>query len=112
MKSEGCLYKDASMIVSSPLLGALPRDVILAAAMLSVVLSNILVSGSGEPLVAYTELVSSWFCRQPDLKPFSKLALCHAFLAKLPAPVLVGVALEGQALLLALFPVVCRLFDG
>ena len=76
-----------------------------------VVLSNAIQSAAAEPLLARLELVQRWLSHS-TIKPFPKLALCHAFLAKLPLPVLVGVVLEGEPLLSALFPVVCNLFDG
>lgn len=92
--------------------GDLPHDVIQAAAMLLVVVSNALNSSlTSTAADGRNELVTTWLTHS-DLKPFSKLALCCAFLAKIPASVLVGVVLGGEPLLLVLFPVICGLFDG
>lgn len=92
--------------------GDLPHDIIQAAAMLLVVISNVLNSAlTSAAEDDRTELVTTWFSHS-DLKPFSKLALCYAFLAKIPVSVLVGVVLGGEPLLLVLFPVICDLFDG
>lgn len=94
----------------------LPHDVILAAAMLSVVLRNILHCvyqdrRSQESCRKHEEVVKHWLSL-PGLCPFSKLALCHAFLAKIPTLFMLCMDLNGEQLIMMLFPVVCQLFNG
>lgn len=89
--------------------GDFPHDVILAAAMLLVVLSNTL--HSDDPIHGCLELMTHWFSHTA-VKPFPKLAMCYALLAKIPPAVLMGVVIRGGSLMLALFPVICDLFDG
>ena len=79
--------------------------------MLLVVVSNILCSTTTDPLHENREFVNRWISHI-TLKPFPKLALCYALLAKLSTEVLRGVVIGGEPLLLALFPIVCDLFDG
>lgn len=93
------------------LTGDFPHDATLAAAMLMVVVSNILCSIATDPLHENLEFVNYWIS-QITLKPFPKLAMCYAFLAKLSTEVLRGVVVEGESLLIALFPIVCGLLDG
>lgn len=89
--------------------GDLPHDAIVSAAMLMVVVSNILNSASE---ASYAECISSWLVKE-GLMPFPKLAICHALLAKIPPSLLLAVSLGGEELLiLALFPMLCQLFDG
>lgn len=90
----------------------LSHDVIVSAAMLMVVASNILnSSSSGEDLHSYAECIEKWLCLD-GLEAFPKLAVCHALLAKTPVVVLLAVSVQGQKLVLALFPLVCQLFNG
>jgi hypothetical protein len=74
--------------------------------MLLVVVSNILCS-----VDPHSDLVNHWLSHR-SIKPFPKLALCYALLAKLPAKVLRGVFVNRESLLITLFPVICGLFDG
>ena len=112
IKDEGVLETLCLPVCSHGGSGDLPHDVIQAAAMLLVVISNVLNSTLPSTVEdGHKELLTNWLSHS-DLKPFSKLALCYAFLAKIPASVLVGVVLRGEPLLLVLFPVICDLFDG
>lgn len=79
--------------------------------MLLVVLSNILGSTDEDPLHGCLELTNHWVSSRA-IKPFPKLAMCYAFLAKIPPQVLMGVVSEGELLVLSLFPILCDLFDG
>lgn len=61
---------------------------------------------------AATELmIKRWFSL-PNLSHFSKLSLCYALLAKIPSAVMAVSELDGGPLILALFPIVCQLFEG
>ena len=79
--------------------------------MLSVVVSNIILSSEdSNDLHNHEELVEYWFAHD-QLKPFAKLALCHAFMAKLSTKIMVDVKLGDELLVFALFPIVCNLFN-
>ncbi len=97
-------------IVSTPS-GDLQHDLTLSAAMLAIAVSNILNSTSEEPFLHYAKRVSLFFSLE-HLSSFSRLAVCHALLAKTDSSMMTGVMVDGEPLLLSLFPKVCHLFDG
>lgn len=98
---------------------SIPHDVTVAAAMVTLVVFNINHGSSSLDQTAQSNVTKQsdlslsaklqrWFS---ELKPFAQLAVCHGVLAKLPPPLLLSTQLEGQPLLVALFPKVCKLFD-
>ena len=94
------------------------NDATVTAAMLSVALFNAshrgtltLLPGADAPqLQSLTAQVDRWL--SPSLfKPFPQLAMCYALLAKLPTAVLIVASYDNKPLLIALFPVICKLFN-
>ncbi len=79
--------------------------------MLMVVVSNILRSTDKEDFHGYGECINCWLSLD-GLGAFPKLAMCHALLAKTPTSAMLAVSLGGEMLILALFPMVCQLFNG
>lgn len=79
--------------------------------MLLVVVGNITASSLQHPLHTFTVSIHRWVTMD-GLSLFSKLSLCHAFLAKLSTRMLTSVTFEDKPLLLTIFSSVCDLFDG
>ena len=102
---------------------------VLSAGMLCTVLLVLIASSSTNSVEAIRSKVQSWLCKlyyicsimyasvhtcillgQQNIVLFTRLALCHSFLAKIPCIHLLDVMMDETSLLLALFPIICNLF--
>ena len=88
-----------------------PHDLSLNAAMLYVVITLRTIPASDSLDPAITCITTDWLGTMGSpLNSFSRLAVCHALLAKLPPPSLL-VEAGGKPCLLQLFPIISALFD-
>eukprot|EP00731_Ephydatia_muelleri_P031202 Em0022g716a len=71
----------------------------------------LIASSSTNSVEAIRSKVQSWLCQQ-NIVLFTRLALCHSFLAKIPCIHLLDVMMDETSLLLALFPIICNLFGS
>lgn len=88
----------------------LSHDPVMAAAMLLVVVERVFMTSPSFQLDCLSSSVCRWLSLV-EQKPFSKLCLHHAFLAKFPSEVLIEMKFKGEPFLLAVFSSLCDLFE-